>query len=304
MKCIYRVFKEEPLFLAEDTPNYPSRRILLPMNSLLKRLFQISKKAVEDLLESSMDRPVESLDIVELESQDRMKDQYIPASLHILLNQESKSLEKSAYSIRVEESLEKDGLFKIMDQSFKRGEFRLGPIEEGMPLEAEYSMPYSLLIVLEEESYLPSQLHLFIRGGQDEILLRIPVLSLWMYSPTMLLDEGLYLLLPLKVFSLRREMEEIHREEMSTQEREKQEKHLEKCKRGFVEMVREISLTMNRACREKRLEIEETGAMYAILRSIVEGLMELYPKTRDVEEELVESMEGHFNELVDDFFHE
>lgn len=269
----------EPSMIAEDSGDYLSSDIIFDMNGLGKRLFRVSNRAVLDFLRyfyHEVEGASEVLDIQGREMVDyTLKKATLDLLIHVLFPEASIN-----YHIEMETEYTKIIDLRMFDYGYRVAKEHLSYDSTPTPL----IFPRPLLIILEENRNAPSKLELLLHCSMDSpTLYEVPTLFLWTYSPEELLENNLYLLLPFKVFSYRKEMNSISKSQASSIVKRKR---WVQCRESLLEEMEKISEILNRVFDEGRLTVEETGSMYAIMGDIVLRLTRKYPEIKDMKEEV------------------
>lgn len=295
MEFIYGSTKVEPLFIAEETFSYLNREIALDMNRIVKRLFQSTNQGVRDLFWSVTNFCFHSLELIEWETENIIKGKIREVHVEAFYRTEPRDCRDSVITIRPD--FYEEVITDIYSSLHKRGnDDKHSQESHTTPLD----FPSPILLLLEEKRELPKKIVIYVGGGErDAYPFTVPILNLSSFSPSELVDEDLYLLLPLQVISLRRRLEEIQYKEIDEKERLSLFKE---SREDLIRLVKEIARELNRIFKEKEIHIKEIGSMYAIMGSIVEGYAELFRELKGVKGEVHQIIGSSFDELIEELF--
>jgi len=215
---LYSVCGSEML-IKEEEANY------LQMDKIMKRLFMLeNKRPVIDFLNAiykdniSYDAKL-SYGNREINNISGVVSQYVSfyADMFIKAEDDENIFE---YAIEFQTVYEKDMSIRIFRYSFEKAARNI--INLKFKNYAEITLPEPYLIVLEEEKDLRDNITLKINVPKGESLTyNVRVLRYWKYDLDKLYKENMYILYPLQLFKLRKDMERIAKLKCSYEQKEK-----------------------------------------------------------------------------------
>jgi hypothetical protein len=152
----------------------------------------------------------------------------------------------------------------------------------------EFPQPY--LILLEEEKHVEDVLtvEIIFPKGQS-IDYNINVLKYWHYDLNRLYRENLYLLYPLQIFRLRKDMERISKSKKSNVLKTALLKNLHE---KLIMLIKDSNKAIDKALQHGKIDIRTCNEMVTALANLNAYLVEIYELPKEYEKEvryLVES---------------
>ena len=173
------------------------------------------------------------------------------------------------------------------DQSMVIREFLYGFLKglEGVDLrpgkQRVLEFPHQYVIFLEENSAIKDELFLLVKfPDSQQVNYKVPVMKYWKYSSRDLMERKMYLLLPLQVFKLRKQIKKALRKVSDEEERGRVVRgKLDELK----DMIREIAGLMEKLYEDKEIVGIDMEKMELAVNNISNYLYEKY-KEYDSEE--------------------
>lgn len=140
-------------------------------------------------------------------------------------------------------------------------------------------MPHQKVIYLEKNDKIPDKLEAFIvfPDGQ-EVNYEVEVMKYWEYSEADLLKKKLYPLLPLQLFTLRKELQKAYRAN--------DKKTIQAFKAKIIELARELAKTSVELQDDHEIISEDLHKILIAINNLVEFLNRNYIKDDTLEEEV------------------
>ena len=183
------------------------------LDEVLKSLFNVSKKVLLEMMNSLFheDYDIDNTEVT-FENNEFVTDDYdiIRGDLFLKISNDNKP---HHYHIELQTKNDKTMVIRMFEYGFKKAK-ELARCEGNNNIddEAVIYIPKQLVMFIEENKNIKDELKmkLVFPDGQT-IDYRVPVVKCWEYDDKRIIDEKMYPLLPLQIFKLRHEMENIKR---------------------------------------------------------------------------------------------
>jgi hypothetical protein len=262
----------------------------LEMDGILKRLFMIKDKVpIIDFLNSifkdnlsynakiSYGNTEIINDKLKLNTSISQRKNYITFHADLYLRVEDNK-ETYEYAIEFQTVFDKEIAIRVFRYSFERA-ISLDYYREKNRIILNFPEPY--LILIEEDKDVGDTLTLELRvPKRDSYEFDIRVLRYWNYDLEKLYEENLYLLYPLQIFRLRKEMEQVYNRknpEVST---------LNGLHSRLIETVNAAVKAIDKAYEHGKIELSTYNEMIKTLSNLNAYLIDVYRMPEQYEEEV------------------
>jgi hypothetical protein len=286
----------KPLKVIYEICEESSNKEYLQMDQIMKKLFTLQdKRPIIDFLNAiyedglSYDAKI-SYSNTEIINTKNFSVQYVSfhADMFITVEEGNSIFE---YAIEFQTAFDKDITIRMFRYSFERA-IRLDYHRDKNTIKLRFPEPY--MILLEEEKDLLDEITMEIHIPKKDILsFKINVLKYWNYDLSKLYEENMYLLYPLQIFNLRRELERLK----GRINKETERKNIyEQMKLTIVETVKAI----DKAYKDAKIDIKTYDEMTTVLLNLNSYLINVYRVEGDVEEEMLKVVKSLYDPKVEE----
>ncbi|MCL6479893.1 MAG: DUF4351 domain-containing protein, partial [Peptococcaceae bacterium] len=257
----------------------------IKMDELIKRLFNLSKKPLLNVLNALYGDDLEETAIVSYGSTEFIRDDLVKSTADMII-EVSTGRNIYRYHIEFQTTYDKNIVIRMFRYGFEKAKELLDLSGLTRPIEMEFPDPR--VIFIEENEKIPDILELRIRvPKQDSLLYRVPAFKYWLYDARRLYAEKMYLLLPLQVFKIRKYL------------KAKGKMDEEAC-RDLIKTAGEVVRTITLALAEEKITPEDAGEMQAIMLNIMEYLYGKYGNYSGIDQEVRSMIKTFYDpELVE-----
>ncbi|WP_229981548.1 hypothetical protein [Clostridium aromativorans] len=154
--------------------------------------------------------------------------------------------------------------------------------------------PKQLVIFIEENSKIKDELRLkIIFPGGEKVDYSVPVMKYWEYTDINLIEEKLYILLPLQVFKFRKIFEHLKRKKDTG--RSEFDDVLKEAKNLSYKLAKEISRLNSR----KEIMDNDFNSMLIAIQNLMAYLNRNYCNNKNVEEEVSKMLKSFYDPAVE-----
>ncbi len=195
------------------------------------------------------------------------------------------------YAIEFQTAFDKDIAIRIFRYSFERA-IRLDYYRNKNLVRLQFPEPY--IILLEEERNVSDELtlELLIPKGQA-VRFNVKILKYWNYNLDKLYRENKYLLYPLQVFKLRKEMESLRAKGIEGTV-------MEKLKEKLKYTIEETLKAIDKAYEDGKIELTDYDEMITILINLNSYLLRSYKIKGEIEEEVARMIKTFYDPKVEE----
>jgi len=243
----------------------------IKVDQMMRILFRLSKRPMIDLINGLFGERFTAKEVISIRygNAEFISDEYERIVGDLFLQLETT---RGVFHYHVE-------FQTLNDQSMVIRMFRYG-LEKAIELalsegtgkgNARLMLPRQIVVFLEENEAIGDELLLQLQSAENEVFTyRVPVIRYWTYSPHDLQALGIYALLPLQVFRLRKKMRQI----ISGDRPDEEKRHkLYEAFGQLKDMVKTTLAVINDLHADKKLP---TGDMDRMLRALSHILGYLY----------------------------
>jgi hypothetical protein len=262
------------------------------LDAILKSLFSTSQQVLINFINRMFDKDYHygEVDVTYGKTEFPLEDfsyDFIKADLILNFSEEEK---KTVYHIEFQTKNDTSMAIRMFQYGFHIG-------KEGSILDNDTKVVYfpkQLVIFIEENSKIKDQLVLVIVFPDGEkVDYSVPVMKYWEYTDIKLIEEKLYILLPLQIFKFRRIFESIKRKKDA--DRSEFDSVLQEAKNLSYKLAKEISGLNSR----KEIMDNDFNSMLVAIQNLMVYLNRHYCKNKNVEEEVSRMLKSFYDPEVE-----
>ncbi|MDV3426169.1 MAG: hypothetical protein LIR50_03125, partial [Bacillota bacterium] len=282
-------------FVKEEETGY------LQMDKIMKRLFMLdNKRPVIDFLNAIYKDNISysaklSYGNKEINNISGELHKYISfyADMYIKVEDNENIYE---YAIEFQTVYEQDMSIRIFRYSFEKAARNI--IKLKLKNYMEITLPEPYLIVLEEEKDLRDNITLRINVPKGESIdYNIKVLRYWKYDLNKLYSKNMYLLYPLQLFKLRKEMEKMSKRNYAY---EQNKKDMSAVYNKLKDTVNKTLIFIDMAYNDGKINISDYNEMNVIIENLNSYFVQMYGKYGNIEEEIVNMVKSFYDPKVEE----
>ena len=187
---------------------------------------------------------------------------------------------KIEYAVEFQTKYDEDIGIRMLRYGFERGA-KISHFINKSKIVMEFPQPY--LILLEEEKHVEDVLTVEIIFPKGESIdYNINVLKYWHYDLNRLYRENLYLLYPLQIFRLRKDMEKISKSKKSNVLKNALLKNLHE---KLIMLIKDSNKAIDKALQHGKIDIRTCNEMVTALANLNAYLVEIYELPKEYEKE-------------------
>ncbi|RJX25369.1 MAG: hypothetical protein C4554_07410 [Dethiobacter sp.] len=265
----------------------------IDMDGLLKRLFHLNSRSVLDLLNTLYGTSFDESARIDYSSTEFTGDDLKRSVADLFINVYQ---DNRVFRFHIEFELDYDNgiIVRMFRYGFEKAKELLDLSDLSKPVLLEFPEPR--VIFIEENKNIPEELKIkLLLPSAKKATFKVPVTRYWLFSAQRLYQEGMYLLLPLQAFHLRKSIRSLEKSRKSSRDILWQE-----YRQRLLELISEIIQLIDRALRQEKITPEDAGEMYGILNYITAYLYRRYPALKNVDQEVTEMIKTFYDQsLVD-----
>ena len=295
-----------PLTLVkEEVNNYEKkkeRKFHLQMDKILKRLFTLKNTIpIIDFLNAAYNDNISYEAKLyyadkEINNYNKKINRYISfyADMYIKVIDREKIYE---YEIEFQTVYENSMAIRMFRYGFERA-VKLADYNSIKEGKIKMKLPDPYLIVLEEDKDIPENIYLEIEiPKQNSVTYSCKVLKYFTYNIDTLLNENMYLLLPLQIFKLRRKMYQISNSNLPIDKKKnKMIGVYNQLKIVIEDTLKAIDLSYNNS----KINLEDYDEMTSAIENINSYFLGMYGKYTDFDEEVKEMVKSFYDPKVEE----
>ena len=276
-----------------------SKNTYLQMDKIMKKLFTLKEKTpIIDFLNSAYGdnlsyESVISYSNTEINNSKAFSASYITfhADMFITVADSNKVYE---YAIEFQTRFDEEILIRMFRYSFERAA-KLEYLRNKNKVRLKFPEPY--LILLEEEKEINDEITLEIEMPKAVIInFKVKVLKYWDYDLQRLYDENMYLLYPLQIFKLRKDMEIIKNSKKSEQFKKVELKLLSV---RLLETIKKTLVAIDKAYEDGKIELTNYDEMTTVIENLNSYLLDRYNLDLNIEKEVEHMVKSFYDPNVE-----
>jgi len=201
---------------------------------------------------------------------------------------------KLEYALEFQTKFDEEILIRMFRYSFERAA-KLVYFKDKNKLRLKLPEPY--LIMLEKEKGMDNEIMLEIEIPKALLInFKVKVLKYWDYDLERLYKENMYLLYPLQIFKLRKDMERIKNSKRS---RAFIEKEMNLLNIKLLESITKTYIAIEKAYEDGKIEVTNYDEMTTVIINLKSYLLNKYDLKDDVDKEVKIMFKGFYDPKVE-----
>jgi hypothetical protein len=271
----------------------------LQMDEIMKKLFTLKNKIpIIDFLNAAYGDNINydadiSYSNTEIINTERITSSYITFNSDMFISVVDGN-NVFEYAIEFQTLFDKEILVRMFRYSFERA-VKLEDYRDRNKIKLRFPEPY--LILLEESKNVNDKLILEIEIPKAKsIKFKVKVLKYWNYDLKKLYEENMYLLYPLQIIKLRKDMERIKNSKGTESYINNRISLLNK---RLIEVVRESLEAIDKAYKDGKIDINDYDEMTIIIENLNSYLINKYNIKSNVEKEISVMVKSFYDPEVE-----
>jgi len=200
------------------------------------------------------------------------------------------------YALEFQTIFDKEIAIRVFRYSFERA-VKLADYSKSKEC-IKLKMPEPYIILIEEEEGVKDRIKLEIEFSKNAgFTYEIKILRYWTYGLEQLYKENMYLLYPLQIFKLRKNMKEISSSNRSQEIKESQMLQLYEELKGLIEKTLQA---IDKAYEDGKIDINDYDTMNTVIENLNSYFLNMYGKYRDLDKEVSDMVKSFYDPKVEE----
>lgn len=280
----------------EAKANYKAK---IQLDKIMKKLFTLSnKKPILDFLNAIYKDNLSDMSVVEYLNKEVTTNNIIEKnifdSLYSDLRLQVIDVERVFnYSIEFQTKEDKSIAIRLFRYSFELEVQNIGKNKNEMTI----YLPKPYVIVLEQSKDVPDYYILNLILGDSELKYNCPVLKYWQYDLERLYKNNMYILLPVKLIEIRKQIQRIQRKKIKI---ELGNPLIHKIHDDIIKLTGEVLIYIKRVYDEGFIDIAEFNEFNVIMENLISYMnKELNEVFSEIEEEVEQMVKTFYDPEVE-----